>query len=198
MTIVVMGQDGLGLGLIGTQAFPDDLFSVIVADNEGASAVVTTPGYMGSPGENIKHRPAILALATANDAADQNLSRDVQMDYNRRLQASGCEFSVQKLGLAESPRVAIKHETIGAIRLADPVSHDPIDDLIANEASGSNDCLRFQPQCRTSRYLATQHFASGNRGNRGRQPFDDHAPLRSFAGTRGAKEENNQTSFMIC
>ena len=136
-------------------------------------------------------------MSAADNPADQDLGRYIQVDDDGFRHTLRGEFLVEKLSLAEGSGVTIQHEPPGAIRLADSVSHDPIDDLIANQAAGGDDRFRFQTQRGTRRYFGTQHFAGGNGGDLGLQPFDNHAPLRSFAGTGGAKEENNQTPFMI-
>src|SRR5690606_2314126 len=155
---VVVTNQRCGLLVILTKALLEH-FRVIVLAN-------LLPGGLG-------------LLGALQDPVHQDLVVDDQFNHGIKPGAAFGKHRIDGISLNQRTRVAIEDETLGAVSLVDPLSHDRVDDLVGDELACVHDRLGALANLSLSFHCSAQNVARGKL--RYTQPFNQDLRLRPLA-----------------
>ena len=125
-----------------------------------------------------------MRAATAH-ALDDGVERHVDLQHVVQFHASG----LHRIGLRDGAREAVEQKTVGAIGLRDAFLDQVDDEIVTDQTTRLHHRFRLQTQGCARFHRGAQHVAGGNL--RDAVFLANERGLRSFAGTRGAQQNQS-------
>src|SRR5258707_39285 len=155
----VIRHQRLGLLFIRLQPGSDNFFAIVRPLLQLAAILVAAQIAFRRALVNIINLPAYLAHAPAGDPPQQQLRINHKVHHQRRLVPILPQQTHQVLRLRHGPGKPVKHKTVRAVRLLDPLLHHLKHQRIGNQFAALHDGLGLYSQRRALGDILAEHVA---------------------------------------
>ena len=157
---------------------------VVFCDRRGLLAIDVEPGL-----EDLGIIVAAYGLAfvcglfgAPPDAIEQRIFVDFQLKHRIELDTPGGEFLIERFGLRDGARKAVKYKAVCRVGMVDTVGDNRNHDIVGHQFAAIHDVFDAQSGSRAFRDGVAQHVAG--RQLRDRKAVDNSRCLRAFPGAR--------------
>src|SRR6266404_4631401 len=189
----VIRYQRLGLPFIRLQPRPDNFFAIVRPLLQLAAILVAAQIAFRRAHVNIINLPAYLAHAPAGDPPQQQLRINHKVHHQRRLVPILPQQTHQVLRLRHGPGKPVKHKTVRAIRLLDPLLHHLEHQRIGNQFAALHDGLGLYSQRRALGDILAEHVA----GRKMRHTIITGQLLRLRTLSRARRPEKNHSAVQL-